>query len=219
MEKILSWILWFVEDVVQLNRWDEGQRWIKPEGMLILLNLHSAPWNQSIRCGTFEKRCGCAYNTRPPVMFGPHLGVWCKCIYPHPGLCRWLFIQRRWDSDTPFFSPQITGGQNAQKDGCLDRAEAAGFKAVWHPEAATSWSSSQQANYYQTVRSTGVLRSDLIILFIKQTAVFLTSKNFLVTFMMNLFVTKLCISRSASGRQRHVVLPRRIWKKSVPAFF
>jgi len=47
----------------------------------------------------------------------------------------------------PFFSLQITRGQNPLREGCLDRAEAAGFKVVWHPEAATSWSSSQQTNY------------------------------------------------------------------------
>lgn len=58
-----------------------------------------------------------------------------------------------------------------------------------------------------------------MILFIKQTAVFFTSKNFLVTFTMNLFVTKLSLVRSASGRQRHVVLPRGSWKKAFQASF
>lgn len=45
------------------------------------------------------------------------------------------------------FSPQITRGQNLHRKGSLGRAETAGFKVVWHPEAATSWSSSQQMNY------------------------------------------------------------------------
>lgn len=71
------------------------------------------------------------------------------------------------------------------------------------------------------MQSTGVLWSHLTILFIKQTTVFFTSKNFLVTFTINLFVTKCCVSlvRSAFGRQSYVVLPRRSWKKAFLASF